>query len=157
MEFYISIRLRWSGPEKLNRRRNVRKLNCLCPDDSIVCLHGPISNPQHHSRTPTSQHHGRTPTSQHHGRNSTSPHRGQNSTSPHHGRNSTVVILQNLLNSQPVSSGHDVIHTPAPFPVLGLLWQWWLSYPLRVIVNCTNWLHTWTLNPNSSKLNQPEW
>ena len=29
----------------------------------------------------------------------------------------------------------------------GLLWQWWLSYPLHVSINCTNWLHTWTLNP----------
>ena len=24
-------------------------------------------------------------------------------------------------------------------------------------VNCTNWLHTWTFNPNSSKPNQTEW
>ena len=46
-------------------------------------------------------------------------------------------LFQNLPNSQPISSRHDVIHTPAPFPVWGLLWQWWLSYPLRTSVNCT--------------------
>ena len=45
-------------------------------------------------------------------------------------------------NSQPISSGHDVIHTPALFPVWGLLWQWWLSYPLRVSVKlCPTTLH----------------
>ena len=37
-------------------------------------------------------------------------------------------------NYQPISSEHDVIHTPASFPVWGLLWQWWLSYPLRASV-----------------------
>ena len=39
----------------------------------------------------------------------------------------------------------------------GSLWQWWLSYPFRASVNCTNWLYTWTLNPVSSKPNQTEW
>ena len=76
---YISIHLRWSGPEKLNRNRNGRKLNSmaensiLCPNgrNSIVWLHGTISNPQMYGRTPTSQHHVRTSTSQHHGRTST--------------------------------------------------------------------------------------
>ena len=38
----------------------------------------------------------------------------------------------------------------------GLLWQWWLSYPLRASVKCTNWLYTWAVNPNSSKPNQTE-
>ena len=66
-------------------------------------------------------------------------------------------LFQNLRNSQPISIGHDVIHTPAPFPLWGLLWQWWLSYPLHASVNSTNWLHTWTLNLNSSNLNQTEW
>ena len=66
-------------------------------------------------------------------------------------------LFKNLPNSQPISSGHDVIHTPTPFPVWGLSWQWWLSYPLYASVNCTNWLHTWTLHPNSSKPNQTEW
>ena len=37
-------------------------------------------------------------------------------------------------NSQPIFSGHDVIPIPAPFTVWGLLWQWWLSYPLRTSV-----------------------
>ena len=53
-------------------------------------------------------------------------------------------FFQNLPNSHPISSGHDVIHTPAPFPVWGLLWQWWWSYPLRPSVNCTQRLCTWT-------------
>ena len=68
-----------SGPEKLNRNRNVRKLNSvaknsiLCPNvrNSVVYQHGPISNPQLHGRIPTSQHYDRTSTSQHPGRNST--------------------------------------------------------------------------------------
>ena len=66
-------------------------------------------------------------------------------------------LFQNLPNSQPISTKQDVIHSPDPFPVWGLLWQWWLSYPLCTIVKCTNWLHTWTLNPNSSKPSQIEW
>ena len=32
-------------------------------------------------------------------------------------------FFQNFQNSQPISSGHNVIHTPAPFLVWGLLWQ----------------------------------
>ena len=40
-------------------------------------------------------------------------------------------------NSQPIASGHDVIHTPVPFTQGFLLWHLWLSYPLRVSVNCT--------------------
>ena len=32
---------------------------------------------------------------------------------------------------------HDVIHTLASFPIWGLLWQLWLSYPLPTSVNCT--------------------
>ena len=47
-------------------------------------------------------------------------------------------------NSQPIASGHDVIHTPVPFIIWGLLWQLWLSYPLRASVNCTQCLCTWT-------------
>ena len=39
----------------------------------------------------------------------------------------------------------------------GLLWQWWLSYPLRTSVNCTNSLHTWALKPDRLKPNQTEW
>ena len=37
-------------------------------------------------------------------------------------------------NSQPIASAHDVIHTPLPFPIWGLLWQLWLPYPLRTWV-----------------------
>ena len=37
-------------------------------------------------------------------------------------------------NSQPIFSGHDILHTPASYPIWGLLWQWWLSYPLRLSV-----------------------
>ena len=47
-------------------------------------------------------------------------------------------------NSQPIASGHDVIHTPASFPIWGLSWRLWLSYPLRASVNCTQCLCTWT-------------
>ena len=63
-----------SEPEKINHRRNGRKLNSmaensiLCPNgrNLIVGLHGPISNPQLHGQTSTSQHHGRISTSHHH-------------------------------------------------------------------------------------------
>ena len=43
---------------------NGRELISLCPSgrDSIVCLHGPISNPQLHGQISTSQHHGRNST-----------------------------------------------------------------------------------------------
>ena len=47
-------------------------------------------------------------------------------------------------NSQPIASRHAVIHTPVPFPIWGLLWQLWLSYPLRASVDCTQCLCTWT-------------
>ena len=94
--------------------------------DSFICLHGPISNLPLHGKTPTSQHHSRTSSGS----------------------------FSKFSNSQPISSGYDIIHTPASFPVWDLLWQWWLSYPLRMSVNCTNWLHTWTLN---LKPNQTEW
>ena len=81
-----------------------RKLNSmaensiLCSNgrNSIVCLHGPIKNPQ-------------------------------------------LTWFLKSSNSEPISSEHDVIHTPAPFPVWDLLWQWWLSYSLRTSVNCTQW------------------
>ena len=49
---------------------------------------------------------------------------------------STDVLLK-FSNSRPISSGHDVIHTPTSFPVWALLWQLWLSYPLRASVKCT--------------------
>ena len=71
--------------------------------------------------------------------------------------NFQLIIFQNPQILRTISSGHDVIHTPASIPVWGLLWQWRLSYPLRTSVNCSNWPYTWTHNPNSSKSNQTEW
>ena len=59
-------------------------------------------------------------------------------------------------NSQSIASGQDVIHTPVPFTIWGLLWQLWLSYPLCVSVNCTQCLRTWTkyrIIQSSTKLN----
>ena len=57
-----------------------------------------------------------------------------------HVRNSIFWVQSQLLcflnpqNYQPISSGHDVIHTPALSTVWGLLIQWWLSYPLLCFV-----------------------
>ena len=53
-------------------------------------------------------------------------------------------VFQNIQILSPITSGHDVIHTPVLFPIWGLLWQLWLSYPLHVSVNCTQCLCTWT-------------
>ena len=63
------------------------------------------------------------------------PH-GSNSTFCLHGPISTsqLTLFQNPQILRTISSGHDIIHTPAPFPVWGLLWQWWLSYPLRTSI-----------------------
>ena len=47
-------------------------------------------------------------------------------------------------NSQPIASGHDVIHAPVIFPIWGLLWQLWLSYLLHARVDCTQCLCSWT-------------
>ena len=33
-----------------------------------------------------------------------------------------------------IATGHDVIHTLVSFPIRGLLWQLWLSYPLHMSV-----------------------
>ena len=45
-----------------------------------------------------------------------------------------LTILKYLFQNPQIlttdSSGHDVINTPASFPVWGLLWQWQLPYPL---------------------------
>ena len=53
-------------------------------------------------------------------------------------------VFQNLQILRTIASGHDDIHTPAPFSIWGLLWQLWLSYTLRTSVNCTQCLRTWT-------------
>ena len=52
--------------------------------------------------------------------------------------NSQLTLFQNLQILRIIASRHDVIHTPAPFTIWGLLWQLWLSYPLRMSVNCTH-------------------
>ena len=99
---------------------------------------GPISMSQHHGRTLTSQQHCRTPISHHHGRT-------PNPTVCFNGRqpnylptwpkvNFQLTLFQNLQILRAIASEHDVIHTPAQFPIWGLLWQLWLSYPLRVSV-----------------------
>ena len=90
------------------------------------------------SQLPTSQHHGRTPTSSHHGRNSTSTvclnGRQPNYLPTSSTVNSQLTLFQNLQILRIIASGHDIIHTPASFPILGLLWPLWLSYPLRTSV-----------------------
>ena len=69
-----------------------------------------------------------------------------------------TAIFKNHQNSQPLASGHDVIHTPVPFPI-------WCFY--HDICDC-HVLHAWAwiaLNVctcmctklNSSKPNQTEW
>ena len=47
---------------------------------------------------------------------------------------SQLTLFQNPQILRTISSGHDVIHTPAHFQSGVLLWQWWLSYPLRMSV-----------------------
>ena len=46
-----------------------------------------------------------------------------------HGPISTFNSFQNPQIPRTISSGHDVIHTPASPPVWGVLRQWWLPYP----------------------------
>ena len=58
--------------------------------------------------------------------------------------NLQLTLFQNLQILRIIASGHDVIHTPASFPIWGLLWQLWLSNPLCTSVNCTQCLCTWT-------------
>ena len=55
-----------------------------------------------------------------------------------------LTCLSKYPNSHPMASRHDVIHAPVSFPIWGLLWKLWLSYPLRASVNCAQWLCTWT-------------
>ena len=116
---------------------------------SISQHQGRTPTSPHHGRKLSSQHYGRNLTSPHHGRNSTSQHNGWNSTSPHHGQTqffTTLVgpqhlnimvgtqlfhtrvetqlnLFQILPNYQPISSGHDIIHTPVQYPFWGILWQ----------------------------------
>ena len=71
--------------------------------------------------------------------------------------NLQLTLLKTLQFSGPSLPGMSSSTLQSNFLSGVLLWQWWLSYPLRASVNCTNWLYTWTLNPNSSKPNKTEW
>ena len=72
---------------------------------------GLISNSQLHGRTPTSQHHGRTQLL----------HTMFGPQLHNIILRTQLNLFQKLPNSQPISSGHDVIHTPASFPVWGFI------------------------------------
>ena len=56
---------------------------------------------------------------------------------------STNCFFQNTQESQPIASGHDVIHIPGHISNPGfLLWHLWLSHPPRASVNtCTQCVH----------------
>ena len=76
--------------------------------------------------------------SQHHGRNSTSAvylnGREPNCLPTWSKGISQLTLFQNLQILRTIASGHDFFHTPASFPIWGLLWQLWLSYPLHASV-----------------------
>ena len=108
-----------------------------------------------------------TPTSQHHGWNSTSTiylhGPSQLSNSQLHGRELNSLcpkaetkssymarshLPTNVFFKIPKFSAHRFqawrhSHS-SPFPIWGLLWQLWLSYPLCISINCTQCLCTWT-------------
>ena len=104
-------------------------------------LSSSIIKMQLHGQTSTSQHHGRTPTSQHHGQIPTSTvclnGRQPNCLPTWPKVNSQMTVFQNLQILRIIDSGQDVILTTDLFPIWDLLWQLWLSYPLRVSVNYT--------------------
>ena len=52
--------------------------------------------------------------------------------------------FQNPQILRTISFGHDVIHTPVPFPVRDFLWQWWLWYPLCASVKLHPMTVPWT-------------
>ena len=58
--------------------------------------------------------------------------------------NSASCLQLTVFQKMPKFSAHDVIHTPVPFPIWGLLGQLWLSYPLRTSVDCSQCLCTST-------------
>ena len=113
----------------------------VCPNgrNSTIFFHSPLLISQHHSRTPTSHIIVRS-------QFQLSTIEADNPTVCLHWSkvNSQLTLFQNLQILWTIASGHDVIHTPASFPIWGLLWQLWLSYPLRTSVNCTQCLCTWT-------------
>ena len=95
---------------------------------------------------------GRTSSSQHHGLNSTSTLDSMTENSILNTTmaetklsvNSKLTCFSKSPNSLPIASGHDVIHTPVPFRIWGLVWQLWLSYPLRASAKLYPMLCTWT-------------
>ena len=73
---------------------------------------------------------------------------------------STNSFFQNTQESQPIASGHDIIHIPSPIFYPGFLWwHLWLSHPPRANVNtCAQceYLTNPCTKPKSSKLNKTE-
>ena len=72
--------------------------------------------------------------------------------------NFQLTLFQNPQILRTIFSGHDVIHTPALFPVWDLSWQ------MVIVISFAHERKTvpndyalWTLHPNSSKPNQTEW
>ena len=122
----MSYPARAEGLGKYGELNSMAENSILCPigRNSIVCLHGPISNPQLQL----------------------SASMADNPTVCLQGLKSTPngLFFQNLQILRTIASGHDVIHTPASFPIWSLLWQLWLSYPLHASINCTQYLCTWT-------------
>ena len=114
----------------IRTRRKGWKHNCLHSWSNVnLLLHGRTSYSQHHGRTPTF-HLFNTMVSTH------LLHTMVGTQLLHTMVGTQLNLFQNLPNSQPISTGHDVIHTPASFSVRGLLWQWWLSYPSVTCTQC---------------------
>ena len=133
----------WSDPTSHHHGRTPLLNTMVGPHFSLLnTMVGPHFSPSW--LHPTSQHHGRTPlltimvgphfspswsdpTSQHHGRTLTSTvslnGRQPSCLSTWPKVNSQLPCFSKSSNSHPISSGHDVIHTPASFPIWGLLWQ----------------------------------
>ena len=79
-------------------------------------------------------------------------------TGPAQSQISTDAFLKNHQKSQPLTSGHDVIHTPVLFPIWGFYYDicdWHvLCARAWTVLN----VYTSTCSkPNSSKSNQTEW
>ena len=136
--FFINFWLQF-----FNTRRETQFLKVFCNHTMLTTpptfstSHGPISISQHHGRISTSQHHGWTLTSQ------------------HHGQDSTESFFKIFQISSPSLLGMTS-STLQPHFLSGVYYDNG-DYPLCTSINCTKWLHTWTLKLNSSKPNQTEW
>ena len=140
VELQISFHLRRSGPEKLNlmpQRSKPKLLNTMVGTQLLLTVY------MAHSRDPTRPVPIRQPTGLVPSKLPTRLAHSRDSTRLAHSKNQLTSFSKSE-NSQPIASGPDVIHTPAPFSLWGLLWQLWLSYPLCASVNCTKCLCTWT-------------